>query len=69
MIFATCHIVLVLYVTGMLSWQRGRDGRDVVFTTTPIAWSGFNPQLGLIVASLDKMLHNDYLCLVASKKQ
>ena len=33
--------------------KRGRMGRYVVFTTTLIEWSGFNPQPGHIVASLD----------------
>ena len=28
-----------------------------------------NSQPGLVVASLDKMLHDDYLCLVESGKQ
>ena len=44
-------------------------GKGVVFTTTLIEWSGFNPHSGLVVASLDKTLYDDYLCLVASNKQ
>ena len=49
--------------------QRGRIGKGVVFTTTLIEWSGFNPHSGHVVASLDKTLYDDYLCLVASNKQ
>ena len=48
---------------------RGRDGTGVVFTTTSIAWSGFNPHSGHVVASLDKTFYDDYLCLVALNKQ
>ena len=53
----------------ILCWQRGRMGKGVVFTTTLIEWSGFNPHPGQVVASLDKTLYDDYLCLVASNKQ
>ena len=49
--------------------QRGRKGTGVVFTTTSIAWSEFNPHSGHVVASLDKTFYADYLCLVASNKQ
>ena len=50
--------------------QRGQMGKGIVFTTTLIEWSGFNPHPGHVVASLmDKTLYNDYLCLVASNKQ
>ena len=49
--------------------QRGRIGKGVVFTTTLIEWSGFNPHPSHAVASLDKTLYDDYLCLVASNKQ
>ena len=49
--------------------QRGRKGKGVVFMTTPIVWSGFNPHSGHVVASLDGVLYDDYLCLVASSKQ
>ena len=48
---------------------RGREGKGVAFTTTPIAWSGFNLDLGHVVASFDNALYDDYLCLVASNKQ
>ena len=43
--------------------------RSVVFTTNMIARLRFNSQPSLVVASLDKMLHDDYLCLVESGKQ
>ena len=36
---------------------------------TLIAWSRFNPHPGHVVASLDKMLYDDYLYSVASNKQ
>ena len=49
--------------------QRGRMGKGVVFTTTLIEWSGFNPHPSHVVASLDKTLYDDYLCLVVSNKQ
>ena len=49
--------------------QRGRIGKGVVFTTTLIEWSGFNPHPSHAVASLDTTLYDDYLCLVASNKQ
>ena len=54
-------------VAEWVSRQRGRMGKYVVFTTTLIEWSGFNPHPGHVVASLDKTLYDDYLCLVASK--
>ena len=53
----------------MLSWQRGQEGKGVVFTTTLIAMSELNPHAGHVVASLNKTLYDDYLCLVASNKQ
>ena len=40
-----------------------------VKATTLIARSGFNPYPGYVVASLDKLLYDNYLCLVASNKQ
>ena len=49
--------------------QRGREEKSVVFTTTLIESCEFNPHPGHVVASLDKMLYDDYLCLVASNKQ
>ena len=49
--------------------QRGRMDKGVVFTTTLIEWSGLNPHPSHVVASLDKTLYEDYLCLVASNKQ
>ena len=36
------------------SRQCGLQGKDIVVTTTLIAWSGFNPHPGHVVASLDK---------------
>ena len=44
-------------------------GKGVFITTTLIAWCGFNPHPGHIVASMDKTLYDDYLCLVASNQQ
>ena len=49
--------------------QRGPKDNNVVFTTTLIAQSGSNPLPGQVVASLDKTLCDDYLCLEASNKQ
>ena len=48
------------------SRQRSREGKVVVFKTTLIAWSRFNPHPGHVVASLDKTIYDDYLCLIAS---
>ena len=53
----------------MLCRQRGRKGKGFVFMTTLIAQSGLNPHPDDVVASLDKTLYDDYLCLVASNKQ
>ena len=50
-------------------WQLRRLGKGVVFTTTLIALSGFYPHPSHVVASLDKTLYDDYLCLVASNQQ
>ena len=41
----------------------------VAFAMTLIEWTGFNPHSGHVVASLGKLLYDDYLCLVASNKQ
>ena len=49
--------------------QRGRESKDVVFTTALIARSTFNPHPGHVGASLDKAFYDDYLCMVASNKQ
>ena len=49
--------------------QRGQESKSVVFTTTLIARSTFNPHPGHVVASLDKAFYDDYLCMVASNKQ
>ena len=51
------------------SRQRGREGKGVVFATILIARSWFNPHPGHVVASVDKMLYDDYFGLVASNKQ
>ena len=43
--------------------QRVREGKGVVFTTTLIKWSGFNPHPGHVAATLDETLCDDYyLC-------
>ena len=49
--------------------QRGRKSKGVVFTTSLIARSKFNPDPGHVVASLDKAFYDDYLCVVSSNKQ
>ena len=41
----------------------------VSFLTCPDCVIGFNPDPGPVAASLDKALYDDYLCLVALKKQ
>ena len=43
--------------------------RSVVFTTAMIARLMVQHYPSLVVASLDKMLHDNYLCLVESHKQ
>ena len=49
--------------------QRGIVVRSVVFTTAMIARLWFSSHPSLVVASLDKILHDNYLCLVESNKQ
>ena len=49
--------------------QRGRESKGVVFTTTSIARSMFNPHPGHVIASLDKAFCDNYLCVLASNKQ
>ena len=50
--------------------QGGQESKGVVFTTTLIARSKFNPHPGhAIVASLNKTFYDGYLCMVASNKQ
>ena len=44
--------------------QHGRFGKGFAFLTTPNARSGFNSHAGHVVACMDKMLYDDYLCLV-----
>ena len=54
-------------LTGLTTVNR--EGKDVIFATTLIALCRFYPGPGHVVASLDKTLYDDYLCLVASNKQ
>ena len=49
--------------------QPGQDDKGVGITTTLIACTRFNQHAGKVVASLDKTLYNDYVCVVASNKQ
>ena len=56
-------------VTRVQVEPRSFDQGSVVFMTTFNEWPGFNPHAGHVVASLDKMLYDDYLCLVALNKQ
>ena len=62
-----------MYILGVAEWAwlngRCQIGKGVVFMTTLIERSGFNPHPGHVVASLDKTVYDDYLCLVASNKQ
>ena len=60
---------MLQYIIQNGRWQRGREGKGVVFMTILIEWFGFNLHPGHVVASLDKTLYDDYLCLVASNKQ
>ena len=53
----------------MVRSGRARKRKGVAFTTTLIVLSGFKPLPGHVVVSLDTMLYDNYLCLVASKKQ
>ena len=41
--------------------QRGRESKSVVFTTTLIARSKFNPHPGHVVVSLEKAFYDYYL--------
>ena len=52
-----------------ISRQRDWEDKGVIFTTNLNALSGFNSHPGHVAASLDKKLYDNYLCLVASKKQ
>ena len=52
-----------------VSRQRGRVIWSVVFTTAMIAKLWFNSHPSLVVTSLNKMLHDNYLCLVESNEQ
>ena len=57
------------YPAGYVSGLYRKATEQSVFKTTLIAYSKFNPHPGHVVASLDKTLQNNYLCLVASNKQ
>jgi len=46
---------------------QARGGFTAIVIT--IAWSCFNSHPRRVVTSLDKTFYNNYLCLVASKKQ
>ena len=48
---------------------RRREGKEDVLTTTLIARCGFSLRAGHVVASLDKTLYDDYLCLVVSNNR
>ena len=69
MIFAYMPYCFSALCYGYVKLATGPRRSRRCFYDYPNRMIWFNPQLGLIVASLDKMLHNDYLCLVASKKQ
>ena len=56
-------------VTRVQIEPRSFDLGIVVFMTTLVEWPRFNPHPGHVVASLDKMLYEDYLCLVVLNKQ
>ena len=56
-----------IVVAHNFSRQRGRMGKNVVFTTTLIEWSGFNPHPGHAVASLDKTLYDDWWLRTSTK--
>ena len=51
----TLYVCLILHQRRR---QLGRNGNGVVLVTTLIAWSGFNTQLGHVVACLDTTLYN-----------
>ena len=55
-------------VTRVQIEPRSFDQGIVVFMTTLVEWPTFNPHLGDVVASLYKMLYEDYLRLVALNK-
>ena len=48
---------------------HNQKDKGVAFTTILIVWSKFDPHRGHVVAFLDKMLCNNYFCLVASSNQ
>ena len=56
-------------MTTSFSRQRDRIGKGVAFMTILLTRSAFNPHPGYVVASLDKTVCDDYLRLVALKKQ
>ena len=56
-------------VTRMQVEPRSFDQGSVVVMTTLVELPGLNPHPGHIVAALDKMLSENYLCLLALNKQ
>ena len=56
-------------VTRVQIEPRSFDQGINVFMTTLVEWPRFNPHRGHVVASLDKMLYEDYLCFVALNEQ
>ena len=56
-------------VTRMQTEPRSFDQGITVFMTTLVEWPRFNSYPGHVVAYLDKMLYEDYLCLVVLNKQ
>ena len=53
-----------LHIVGSVTKRQERR-----FSTNLIAGAGFTVHPGYVVASLDKTLYNDYLCLMASNKK
>ena len=51
----------------MAAWRSGLERRFYDDLDRKVKW--FNSQPSLVVVSLGKMLHDDYLCLVESGKQ
>ena len=65
----SCWLVYVPVINTDLGSVRGTVVRSIVFTTTMIARLMIQLPLSFDVASLDIMLHDDYLGLVESGKQ
>ena len=49
--------------------KLGQEAKGTDFTTTLIAWSGFNLHPGQVAAALYKTLYDDFPWLVASNKK